>query len=82
MHDNKRNSQAIKSSLWLFDGYGENRDALWDCLYCWYDESTNIEIEGVQYLKENGLEESAEKLLEVFACVREQGYPLYATVSS
>ena len=30
--------QYLKASLGLPEHYGHNMDALWDCLYCWYDE--------------------------------------------
>ena len=31
----------------LPDYYGNNLDALWDCLYCCYDSSTTIELKNV-----------------------------------
>lgn len=72
----------LKNAFHFFDGYGENWSALWDCLYCWYDESTDIEIEGIQFLKENGLGEAAEKMLEIFNRVRKEGDPVYTTILS
>ena len=32
------------------DYYGNNLDALWDCLYCYYDSSTTIELRNIDTL--------------------------------
>ena len=34
--------ELFKSVFHLPDYYGRNMDALWDCLYCCYDENTTI----------------------------------------
>ena len=36
--------QYFKEVFNLPDYYGNNLDALWDCLYCYYDSSTTIEL--------------------------------------
>ena len=37
----------FKQVFSLPDYYGNNLDALWDCLYCYYDSSTTIELRNV-----------------------------------
>lgn len=39
--------QYFKDVFSLPDYYGNNLDALWDCLYCYYDSSTTIELKNV-----------------------------------
>ena len=39
--------QYFKQVFSLPDYYGNNLDALWDCLYCYYDSSTTIELKNV-----------------------------------
>ena len=50
--------ECFKTAFHLPDYYGRNMDALWDCLYCSYDENTTI------YVK-NCAEVSAELQSEV-----------------
>ena len=47
------------------DYYGNNMDALWDCLSCCYDASTTIELRNLDVLR-NNLEDTAQILMEVF----------------
>ena len=42
--------QYLKQVFSLPDYYGNNLDALWDCLYCYYDSSTTIELRNVDTL--------------------------------
>lgn len=39
--------QYFKEVFNLPDYYGNNLDALWDCLYCYYDSSTTIELRNI-----------------------------------
>ena len=39
--------QYFKEVFNLPDYYGNNLDALWDCLYCCYDSSTSIELRNI-----------------------------------
>ena len=39
--------QYFKEVFSLPDYYGNNLDALWDCLYCYYDSSTTIELRNI-----------------------------------
>ena len=39
--------QYFKEIFNLPDYYGNNLDALWDCLYCYYDSSTTIELRNI-----------------------------------
>jgi ribonuclease inhibitor len=39
--------QYFKEVFNLPDYYGNNLDALWDCLYCYYDSSTSIELRNI-----------------------------------
>ena len=42
--------QYFKDVFNLPDYYGNNLDALWDCLYCYYDSSTTIELKNIDAL--------------------------------
>ena len=42
--------QYFKQVFSLPDYYGNNLDALWDCLYCYYDSSTTIELKNIDAL--------------------------------
>ena len=42
--------QYFKDVFNLPDYYGNNLDALWDCLYCYYDSSTAIELKNIDAL--------------------------------
>lgn len=39
--------QYFKQAFSLPDYYGNNLDALWDCLYCCYDSTTTIELRNI-----------------------------------
>lgn len=57
--------QELKHSLNFPDFYGENWDALWDCLWEYYDKPVFIKIEGFNSLGEN-LTNTKKMMLEVF----------------
>ena len=59
--------QVIKKAFNLPDYYGENPDALWDCLdYLYYGEGeVSIKIANTQKLK-NELKEALNPLIKVF----------------
>lgn len=40
----------FKKAFNLPDYYGNNMDALWDCLACCYDENTEIELKNIASL--------------------------------
>lgn len=42
--------QYFKQVFHLPDYYGNNMDALWDCLSCCYDENTEIELKNMHSL--------------------------------
>ena len=42
--------QYFRKVFELPDYYGNNLDALWDCLYCYYDSSTTIELRNIDTL--------------------------------
>ncbi len=57
--------QYLKAAFDLPDYYGNNMDALWDCLYCCYDEATTIELRNLSVLRKR-LEHTTTTMLEVF----------------
>ena len=57
--------QYLKEAFDLPDYYGNNMDALWDCMSCCYNESTTIELRNLGVLC-NRLEQTAQIMLEVF----------------
>ena len=57
--------QYLKKVFDLPDYYGNNMDALWDCLSCCYNESTTIELRNLDVLRKR-LEHTAQTMVEVF----------------
>lgn len=57
--------QYLKEVFSLPDYYGNNMDALWDCLSCCYDESATIELRNLHVLQKR-LKSSSQIMLEVF----------------
>ena len=57
--------QYLKEVFALSEYYGNNMDALWDCLSCCYDESTTIELRYLDTLRKR-LEKTTLTMLEVF----------------
>ena len=57
--------QYLKDVFQLPDYYGNNMDALWDCLSCCYDESTTIELRNLEALRKR-LKTTTQIMLEVF----------------
>ena len=55
----------LKEAFNLPDYYGNNMDALWDCLSCCYNESATIELRNLDKLHKR-LEQTAQTMLEVF----------------
>ena len=55
----------LSKMLSLPSYYGNNMDALWDCLSCCYDESTTIELKNLDVLRKR-LEQTTKTMLEVF----------------
>ena len=57
--------QYLKEVFSLPDYYGNNMDALWDCLSCCYNENTTIELRNLDVLRKR-LEQTAQTMVEVF----------------
>ena len=57
--------QYMKEVFDLPAFYGNNMDALWDCLSCCYNESITIELRNLDVLRKR-LEQTAQTLMEVF----------------
>ena len=57
--------QYLREVFSLPDYYGNNMDALWDCLSCCYNESTTIELRNLNELRKR-LEQTTKTMLEVF----------------
>lgn len=57
--------QYLKEVFSLPDYYGNNMDALWDCLSCCYNENTTIELRNFDVLRKR-MEQTAKTMLEVF----------------
>ena len=57
--------QYLKNVFSFPDYYGNNMDAMWDCLSCCYNENTTIELRNLGVLCRR-LEQTAKTMLEVF----------------
>ena len=57
--------QYLKEVFSLPDYYGNNMDALWDCLSCCYNEATTIELRNLHVLRKR-LESTTQTMLGVF----------------
>lgn len=57
--------QYFKQVFDLPDYYGNNMDALWDCLVCCYDEDTVIELKNIAALPAD-MEPVVQIMLELF----------------
>lgn len=55
----------FKQAFSLPDYYGNNMDALWDCLSCCYDENTEIELKNIAALPAD-MEPVVQIMLELF----------------
>ena len=62
--------QYLKEVFSLPYYYGNNMDALWDCLSCCYNENTTIELRNLDVLRKR-LEQTAKTMLEVFQDLRD-----------
>lgn len=65
--------QYFKEVFNLPDYYGNNLDALWDCLYCCYDSSTTIELKNVATLPKDLDIEVADMMKLFFDLERKNG---------
>lgn len=45
--------EHLKEVFSLPDYYGKNMDALWDMLHCAFDESTTIEVCGIESIRKD-----------------------------
>ena len=63
--------QYLKKVFDLPDYYGNNMDALWDCLSCCYDESTMIELRHLDTLRKR-LEKTTQTMLAVFQDLQDE----------
>lgn len=57
--------EYFKEVFALPDYYGHNMDALWDCLYCCYDNSTTIILKNISALPKQ-LKPEIEIMLDLF----------------
>lgn len=57
--------QYLKEVFSLPNYYGNNMDALWDCLSCCYNETTTIELRNLNVLHKR-LEQTTLTMLDVF----------------
>lgn len=59
--------RELKTKFEFPDYYGENWDALWDCLVGWYedDENVTVEIKGLETMPDD-MRQYAQNMLKVF----------------
>ena len=63
--------QILKTKFGLPEYYGENWDALWDCLSYRFQDERRVEIRGYHTMPKD-LQEECLKMLEVFDMVHQQ----------
>ena len=63
--------KAIKESLGFPDYYGENLDALWDCMRYYTDEQIKIIIKGKSKLPDDW-QDYMDKIIKIFDDVHKQ----------
>ena len=63
--------RVLKDKFGLPDYYGENWDALWDCLRYIFDYKITVNITGLKTLKKE-LQTECKKMLEVFDDVHKE----------
>ena len=71
--------QYLKEVFSLPDDYGNNMDALWDCLSCCYNENTIIELRNLDVLRMR-LEQTEKTMLEVFQDLHDEDGVIIETV--
>ncbi len=63
--------ECFKTAFHLPDYYGRNMDALWDCLYCSYDENTTIYVKNCAEVSAE-LQSEVELMKELFQELHEK----------
>lgn len=63
--------ECFKTAFHLPDYYGHNMDALWDCLYCCYDENTTIYVKNCAEVPAQ-LQSEVELMKELFQELHEK----------
>ncbi|MBT2572415.1 barstar family protein [Bacillus sp. ISL-51] len=72
--------QALKQELSLPDYYGENLDALWDCLTGWVEYPLVLEWREFEQSKRNA-GDGAEAVLQVFHDAKAEGCDITISLS-
>lgn len=57
--------EYLKDAFELPAYYGKNMDALWDCLHCYYDNTTTIILKNIDALPRD-MDAAVETMLELF----------------